>query len=686
MPDITSEVISVNALRTRVQLLELLNNILSALEENLRESTKQKIAALFDNMAINQVPWNEQLIKLQMKIMENEDLSKETKDQMLKVVADEYTRSQMEEEKQKHLFAKQQQDAVNGFEQLRKTIKKSRLPKEDKAIIADMIDQAMVDLRAPHQVTVDRASYRQIVKLLNQSNLMSQISAIHTVSDEYLIMYNAGLEPQMEKIVQIAGLSIGRLPRPEVQDINTYLDCVEGKDDKGKGNILNFKDLSPELAEKAVLESTKSRNFSFAKTPVKENGKVDLVCFGGVTEDEKAHYYKEAVQTIAMAAFSMTGKTADFEKRRARHMATEHQKISHILDCISNNTVEPEDQGYIYSINSITDSNNNRFVLTDDYVQFSPESFTCHFNGNTYVRTVNDCEDYVHTLRLNLQSGTGQKVYISSKQKQELNKIGIQAETLVQTLQATNKLDQTAELMTKRDDIRDQLKHSAGLNEQQRTSLLSDLTVTNVALDALLQHMRDEITTDMYINAAIGYELKSREPQHIRTVHSKEDVENADIGNRAMSDYLNHTDFIKGLDINMPGVEDIRTVLCNADFSEFIQKEFNRAEAVQEDQDPSVFTTQDVSHEIEVLNENFNARCQEAMQQLADITMEITHNQAEQVQSYDQTETIGRHRAIWKKFNELIENIDHELKDPEKTNEYDIPEPAREHHEPSMTL
>ncbi|MBQ7430222.1 hypothetical protein [Butyrivibrio sp.] len=681
MPDISQEVISNSALRARVQLMELFNNILSAVEENTRESTKAKITALFDQFAVNQVPWNEQLIKLQFKIMENDELSQETKSQMLKVVTEEYNKSQ-------NLAEDKQKETIAGFEELKKTVKRSRLPKEDKQILFHMIDKAIYDLHAPHQITVDRASYRQIVKLLNQTGLMSQISAIHTVSDEYLIMYNAGLEPQMEQIVQIAGLSIGRIPRPDIKDIMAYLDCVEDKDNKGKGNLIWIKDLTPELAEKAVLESTKSRNFSFAKTDVKENGKVDILCFGGVAAEEKQKYYQQAIQTVAMAAYTLTGKTGDFEKRRARHMAAEQKKIDHILSCIENDTVDPEDQGYIYSINSVTDSNGNRFILTDDYVKFGPESFTHYFNGNADVVTVDQCEDYIRTLRLNLQSGPGQKAYISLDQKHELDKMGLKAQDLVQSLSADNRLDQVAELVNKRDEIRDQLKHSAGLNAQIRTSLLEDLTITNIAMDTLMYHTRDkDLTSEMFISAAIGYELKSREPQHIRTAHSKEEVENADITDRAMSDYLHRSEKIKTLDINQAGVYDLQEIFNSADFGDFLQREFDRAEAVSEDLPDGTFTVDDVKHEMEVLNQDFRARCIEASELLSGIAMEIGHNP----QEHDQTQTrvaeatIGRHQTAWKKFYELLAKADLELADPQMQHD-DIEHTSHSHSEQELSL
>ena len=359
MPDMSMNVFTNTVLRAQTNLLTLISNALAAIEESYREQIKHEIQNYFDKMLLERVPWNEQLIKLQQKIATDDRLTPEVKTKIDEIIVKEFEKTNLAKTK-----------TQEGLDELRRTFKKSRLPKEDKQILEKILNQAQYEQHDPMHVTVDRACYRALIKELKSKHMINQISAIQTVSGDYLVLYSAAMDNEMQGIMQNIGLKQGRLPRPTVEDILQYASITT--DEKIHGSYLRFEGLSEELAEKAIMESTKSRDFSFAKALDPDTETYTLYCYSGRTPEEKQKYYQEAVQTIALAAFSLTGPTGEIEKKRALHSSKENEKIEMVLNAISNDRVDEEDSGYIYSIHSITDQNNNRYILTDDYIQFNP--------------------------------------------------------------------------------------------------------------------------------------------------------------------------------------------------------------------------------------------------------------------------------------------------------------------------
>ena len=107
-----------------------------------------------------------------------------------------------------------------------------------------------------------------------------------------MLLYNAGIAEKMNELESATKLQVGKYLRPEVIDLQAYAKKTEGQ-------IFKFTGLTSELAEKAIMESTKSRSFSFAKEKC-DDGTYNLYCYGGNNAADNEKFYKEAVQTIAL--------------------------------------------------------------------------------------------------------------------------------------------------------------------------------------------------------------------------------------------------------------------------------------------------------------------------------------------------------------------------------------------------
>lgn len=643
MANIATEVINNHLLRSPEHVLQLISNILAALEEHTRVTTEEQIRELFDTWAINQVPWEDQLVKLQMKILKSDQLDAQTKDKINAVILSEFEKAHK---------ATKDRDNAEGLNDLKRLFNKSRLPNEDKCILNKMINQALYELHDPHHIVVDRGAYHMMVQMLNQQNLMNQVSAIQAVSGDYVLLYNEALEPQIQLIAQIVGLYQGKLPRPELEDIKGFIQAAEDTEHKGQGSLIKFSGLSPELAEKAVMESTKSKHFSFAKEK-REDGRYDIYCFGGIEQDEKARYYKEAVQTLALAAFSLTGPTKELESKKAIHSDKEYSKITRVLECIENDVPDEEDAGYIYSIHAITDNNNNRFILTDDYIKFDSDSFTASYNGNDSIVRASNEEFYLRTLRMNIQSGPGQKVYISESKMQELHELAKEATRVYASLTASNRVDQVAECINRREDLYSQLQKAQD-NIEKRV-FVKEMAILSIVSDALLLHSREEITPEKILSRTIANELSKHEFKGYASKDlSKETIDNARINNIAFIDYLKNSSKIDALEPAYASINDLTEALQQANFSHFINEEIAKADASQDQQQTERFTTEDVEHEMAALNTHYKQRCHEAELMLDGIQMSIEHVAPDKTQEINTHNTIGRHQKAQKFIKALL--------------------------------
>ena len=643
MPNMSHEVIANSTARAQTQILELINNLLAAWEEITRVKINEEIRQLFEKMSLEQIPWNEQMMKLMVHINQHPDLSDEQKSAINAIILTEYQKEQSQNLKGIS------QTNQEGYEDLRKTIKRSRLPKEDKKIVEKIINRAIYEMNDPHHITVDRGGYRAMVKYLNQTSLMSQVTAIQTVSGNYMLLYSAAIEPQIQKIASMISLQEGIIPRPEVEDIMQHVQAAPNKDKNERGQVIKFTGLSPELAEKAVVESTKSRGFSFAKQ-LREDGKYDLYCYGGVTAEDKIEKYKEAVQTIALAAYSMTGPTGDIERKKAAHSAHEYEKITKVLSAIQNETPDEEDNGYVYSIQTITDNNNNRYILTDNYVQFGPEEFTIYANGNRHLVQAEDCQDYVQTLKLNLQSGAGQKVYISEKRMNELSEQSARVEKLIEGLKGQNPMERVDELIQMRIEAEDRL--SQAVTDLEKQGIREELEDINIAFDAVNLHMRDGLTTDKILSRAIANELHKAEFRGYASKDvTKEMINNAALCNKAMISHLKNSNVIEGLNPDTPSISDVFNVLSQAEFSTYINKEMAEIDTLKtpEEQEDQMRVLQ---QKVDTLSLDFMPRAQEAQALLQQIGLEIEKVGPEE--QIDTRNTRNLHTMIRKTAQELL--------------------------------
>ena len=646
MPDVRTEVLSNNMLRIRTQWLTLLNNLLAAIEENYREYAQRMITAEFEKMEALEIPWEEKLLRVQMLVMTDSKLDDATKTAINEIITKEFNKQNAREENGKSALSAEQ-----GLSELSRMFHKSGLSKTDKQIVEKIIQRAKYEMHDPHSLTVDRSAYSMMVKLLNETQLMSQVTAIQLVSGDYMFLYSSGVESRMQNLAETVSLYQGRLPRPELEDIETY--AVMTEETRGQSNIIKFAGLSPELAEKAVMESTKTRSFSFAKK-VREDGKVDIYCYGGDTKDDKKMRYKEAVQTIAFAAYSLTGNTKTVEDARARHSASEYARIQNVLECISNGKEDVEDSGYVYSVIP-EEINGNRYIRTDDYVKFSPESFTTHFNGNETTYHENDSAHFLKQLRLNIQSGAGTKVYISDNQMEKLTEKAREVYQLINNLESVNRLDQIAELINQKNELLEQMQTNKR-NKMLTQNLREKIDIMNIAQDALQIDMRSPITPDICLQRTIGSELASHEFKgRVSKSITKEMLEEATVCNKAIGRYL-RKDMEYDFDPEHPDINDITTVLSHANFTSFIKEETDRAQAVDisKEPDPNIFTVEDAKKELKILNTHFSGRCAQAAHMLQDIEVSIEHASADKTQQQNHINSLNLHQKFQQKLRKAL--------------------------------
>lgn len=666
MGDRTGDVIANTLLRYSNQTLELIANILDAIEEVNRVSCEQKIKEIYKNMALNQIPWNEQLVKLQSAILDDPEIPDDVKNAANNVIIQEYEKTMNMGEKVVKL------DNNKQFEQLKRIFKKSSLDEIDKKIIIGHINDSMQSGHAPHHINVDRASYRTMVKLLNDQKILNQVTAITTVSGQYLFLYPAAIEPQMKQCAEVAGLYKGILPRPDKEDLEAF--AMADKD--APGRLMVFKNLSPELAEKAVMESTKTNTFSFAKKE-RDDGNFDLFCYAGSEPEEYDRYYKQAVKTIATAAYSLTGPTGDIEAERARYSAKEQKKIDKVIDAIRNDEYDEEDQGYVFSIQHFTDKNNNRFILTDDYIQFGPEEFISYYNGNSDRVSMDTCKDYANTLKLNIQSGPGQKVYISEKEMMQIRQNAAEAQTLIdKSLPPGNRLDQIAYLEQEILKTREKLRTAPSELAQQ--GFKAELDIQAIALDTLLLHIRDNITIDKTLQRSIGRKLQESEFKKYASPNvTKEMIDNAHACNAAMHDYLTSTDVFDELDTEAHSISDIMYVLDKANFSTYINNLMRQVAPLKPGQSPQPgeMTMDEVKRQTAVLHTEFYERKDAAADLLMDIQLDVIEPKV--MGQIQMPNTKNLHTNAWRKEAKLVQRIKQGIEQKRQERSRDLPEPVQ---------
>ncbi|ADL36262.1 hypothetical protein bpr_II325 (plasmid) [Butyrivibrio proteoclasticus B316] len=553
-----------------------------------------------------EIPWHTQLMKLQQTIEADKDISDDVKEKLYDVI-------------EKELKDKSREDiyADKGYDDLVRLIGKSKLSKADKEHVQDIIKECKYQMHDPYAMYLNRSEYIAMVKLLNESNMMSQVVPMQLISGNYMLLYNAGIAEKMNELESATKLQVGKYLRPEVIDLQAYAKKTEGQ-------IFKFTGLTSELAEKAIMESTKSRSFSFAKEKC-DDGTYNLYCYGGNNAADNEKFYKEAVQTIALAAYSMTGKTADVERARTRHSDTEQNKINRVLDCIQNDVPDQEDSGYIFSIHEYTDSQNRRWIQTNDYVQFGPTEYTAHYNGTEESQYASRSGDYLRDLRIAIQSGTGQKVYISDNRMDELKDAAKDVYRYIEGLPAENRLDKIVavqkDIAALKDEIDKEDIPTIKLAKQK------ELAMKSVAYEALSYNMKQPVTPQSCLDRQIAAELAKAQFRGYATKSlTPDDIKAAGLANKALIECLrdSNNSRISNLDYKTPSRDDIISVMANADYKAFLTKEFDRAMPDSQKGDNG-FTIADVQSERQILEQTFKSRCTEAMEELGSINIVIEH-------------------------------------------------------------
>ena len=160
----TDEAVANLSASSNTQFLQLITNILMALEEVNRMRVQHEIEMLLEEMALMEIPWHTQLMKLQQTIEADKDISDDVKEKLYDVI-------------EKELKDKSREDiyADKGYDDLVRLIGKSKLSKADKEHVQDIIKECKYQMHDPYAMYLNRSEYIAMVKLLNESNMMSQV-------------------------------------------------------------------------------------------------------------------------------------------------------------------------------------------------------------------------------------------------------------------------------------------------------------------------------------------------------------------------------------------------------------------------------------------------------------------------------------------------------------------------------
>lgn len=335
------------------------------------------------------------------------------------------------------------QRARQGLDEIRRHIRRSGICEEDKKRILGEVDRCESTLKNIYVITVPAHSYKNVMKLANQEGMLKDTTAMFLSSGEYALFYPVYYAQSMDRILQVASLMYEHHPLPEA--IRT--EAVVTSTNKSEAAILRIENVTPELAEYAVLESGKRGFIAMAKEERTDgSGQFDLICNAGDSKEEKDRNYREAIELVAKSAIVLSGPSASTEQAKMRHSAREYDSLLKGLN----------GSGYIFSVSTkdtkIGDER-TQMIYPRNFVRFSQEKFRTYNRGVASKLVVNRSEAdlrYDSMLYAASQSGTGQKVFISDEKMAELETAADRAyrnlSSMLEGTEVKDRLDIAAEL------------------------------------------------------------------------------------------------------------------------------------------------------------------------------------------------------------------------------------------------
>lgn len=525
--------------------------------------------------------------------------------------------------------------------ELKDIIEKSNCDDTDQNIFHKIFEHSIQNNGVPHAACIKRSSYWGMIKFLNEYKLMDQVMMLQAEDGQYLLIYDADIEPQIKSGREIASLCAGFMPRPDAEDLET-LAIV---DTLNLGNLLIGQNLSPELAEKIVTTSMRTSSFSFAKH-VRDDNTAMIYGYMGNKPSEHKRYYKQAIKIIIESAYELTGPMGEMEKERAKHSAKTQEKIDQVIDYIKNDEYNEEDSGYIFSIQHMA---NGRFIKTDDYIQFGPEEFTSYYNGEATQISADACKDYVNTLKLNIQTGPGQKIFISENQMKEIREQAMKTMNLIKSLPTQNRQEQIKQIRSQIQAICKNIK--AATSVQVRFDYLQLLKIYAIAIDTLqfYNNNDDTITIEQVLNHSIGFTLREAEFKLPGSPHDFEQpIYHAYVCNAAIKYYLDTSSEIDMLDSDAPSGSDLSEIIKEAEYIGYIENLEKRIVDKKEwELKPGEMTADQVQSQIDILNAEFNSRKEEALNILNNVHLNMITPKNNNRIIMHETKMVFRHLASY---------------------------------------
>ncbi len=638
------------------QFLILLANLIAGLDENQKAAANRIIKNAEEQIAVMEIPFTDKAGMIARNISDDPDLTAETKENLLKEIND--------------FIAKNEKiTAIEGIDEVNRILTQSpHLSAVDKANISRICNNSKQTLACPYAMVVNRLQYRHMMELLRSNNMMDQVQVITLKSGAYMFMYNAPFKEAMTQIAISSGYELGRNIRPRPEDVLAQAKCEATGND---ATLLRFNNVPRELAEKAVINSGRVMAVTFAKegvpgTEYYEDGdteqkhllysKYNLTCVGGETEEERNDNYKAAQKVLALSAFSLTGKAKSIELDRMKHSINEQDKLDYVLDCIEDPSVQEEDSGYVYSIHTITDKANDRYIMTDDFIHFSADQYQVYTNGVTANSVRNtDVPDYRTALQAEIESGTGQKVYISENRMSELEKESTEIMHKV-TDMIDSGLKVNEESRSKIDHLQTELENES--DSTIRLGIVQEMKTYAIIYDAANKNKTNNLTPDMILNGVIASELDT----HVFKRFTDKDltpemIDDAKIENKAASWFVRQ-DNIEYVDSENPSIDDAAKILSNISANDYISYENGIAVPASDSAPIGTVTTDDVRHDSEVLDKNMKEHVQEAKDLLDGIEVE-REELPEQEKQYPATQKVKQNiTSFIEKIRQAID-VDH---------------------------
>lgn len=525
-------------------------------------------------------------------------------------------------------IAKEGLEVKAGMEEVRKVIEGSSLSKDDKERMEREIMRCEETVSNLYSITIPAYTYQNFMALIRMEGAQHDITVMELSNGQYIVFYPAQHKQLMEYAVELATLSNQRHPSVGAVTRSAYF----GSTDKSRAAVLRFEGLSAELAEKAVQEANFCSYVNFAKEPIlgTDPQKYNLICEAGENQEDRNRNYRMAVEILARSAIAVSGPLKEMEEQKMRF---ESRKFNQLVEGLKSGS------GYIYSVR---DSERNNLFPPKEFIRFEkdPKNGNSQFfvNVNGVVTTTlyqSETERYDDQLYHMAQAGSGEKVYISDQEMEQMKETATQLYNRIQTESMfQNGLDLYAMSVQKSNEAKDLKsekqyalaksaeKESKEYDALSRACRINKKLVTELSKKEVLDGIISEKLYHSKFQAHVPAEI-AKESKLIQRMAAWSLRENRKDPDNTLENNLRTESISTKEDFSIAGKR-IQFELDRISIDKFIAAEYDRAKATEEEKkDDRDICIADVQQEAIILQENLPETLKAAKELFSDVRVRM---------------------------------------------------------------